>query len=294
MKAPALLIVAGLLLIGCSPYSGSTRPLGPGDETLKTRLDALANVGKVLGWDDGSLPSAVATQVGGGVGFRILKWVEGKAQETVVWSEKDRDKAVVDAAKQNLDTVVVPVYHVRPWANQISPLPEAASQWTPAQLAEWLVWEWSANRGGADSPAKLSRNSFVAYKFAEAMLIKWQGAGSGDLARWREGVRDRQTFEELTADLRQQVRGIVAAQKEPVERAATLDRIQTAWINNFQQQYPTRFLTNRYQDFGDGGPLPPLTLETLGDETLGWSAWDSTRVWDDAKALWKAVQATTP
>jgi len=291
LRGYPLLGVILAFLASCSPFEGTIQALGPGQETLKTRIEGLANIAASVGWENPGFPPGILTGSEQGLGYRILSSTDGLSPTSaVVWTSQERDKRLQAAQAQNLQTLVVPVWHVRPWLDQMSPLPSVAIHWTTAQLAEWLAWEWAAAKGGVDTPEKRTRVAFFSYKFAETLVIRMQGAGSEELARWRESVRDRQTFQTLMVDLRGQVRGILATKADPEEKQDTLVRIQKAWFNGFTQQYPNRFLTNGYLAFGATGFVAPLGLEALEDDSLGWEAWDGTKVWNSGASLWKALQ----
>ncbi|HET7838481.1 MAG TPA: hypothetical protein VFL04_01890, partial [Rectinemataceae bacterium] len=176
---------------------------------------------------------------------------------------KDREKGLAYA--------IAPIWHLRPYMNRASPLPMAAFNWNDAELAEWLAWEWAAKRQGGRDP-KPAAVSYAAYWLAAAVVTRMQGPGSLQLARWREGVRDRRTFQLLASDLQGQVRGILASHTDPKDREATLRRIERNWLFSYQQQYSRRFLTNAYQGFGKDGWVDPLALEQIEGDTLGWGA----------------------
>jgi len=287
-------VLGGLLLwaLGaCTPFGGQVKAFSGAEPALQNRVKALVNVAQDLGWKTAFVPDQVVEGPGRPLGTLVTQ-EDAKAvpRSLAVWDPSQ--VAAAQPGAPGAPKAEAALWHARPWVDLRSPLPAAARQWTDAELAEWLAWEWAADRLGVRTDRQAAQVSFFAYKFAEAVVTRLQGPGSPELARWREGVRDRQTFELLVADLRDQVRGIVAAQADPAERKATLERIERHWLDVFHQQYMNRFLTNDHQAFGADGWVEPVALEQIPGETLGWKDWDPNRSFDSAAALWDQVVGT--
>lgn len=244
--------------------------------TIKNRLNALKNISLGLGWPDLWLPKGMLKETGGPLGYKIVYSKKNeKIKVQVLWSNKDKESFISTLKDKDNSFTVDVLYHCRPYLNKKSPLPGKATDWTDAQLGEWLCWEWAAKKLGTNTPEKLSAVSFVAWKFNEAVMMKLLGSGSLELAHWKETVRDRRTFQVLVSDLLSQVLTVWNANPGSVEREKTLQRIEKNWFISYRQEYKNRFLTNLYMDFGKAGWVDPLDLHVIDQDTLGWKEWES-------------------
>jgi hypothetical protein len=259
---------------------------------LRSRIGAMVNVAGELRMPGAFVPKGVL-EGSEAVGYKVVRSADGARMETrVLWSESAANEFVRKSKAGNFACAVTPVYHCRPWLNKDSPLPAAAARWNDAELGEWLAWEWAARRLGTRDPQRLSAVSFAAWRIDEALLARMQGPGSLQLARWREAVRDRRTFQILICDLQGQVKGILASHAEPKDRDSTLRRIERNWFFSYQQQYPNRFLSNGYRDFGKDSWVDPLVLEGIETDTLGWKRFESSapQGMDQVPALLEALR----
>jgi hypothetical protein len=243
---------------------------------IENRLKALMNISVERGWPEPWVPGGVVMETAGELGYEVI-YSEGddKMKTRAFWSIKDKDSFIHTLQEKKISFIEEPIYHCRPYLNKKSPLPGAALEWSDTQLGEWLCWEWAAEEIGTNTPRKLSGVSFIAWKFNETVITQLLGPGSLELTYWKETIRDRRTFQVLVKDLRSQVRAILDSNPESEERDKTLQRIEKNWFVSYRQEYKNRFLTNLYKNFGNSGWVDPLALFLIGEETIGWSEWES-------------------
>jgi len=268
-------ITCVVIVFSCSPYSGSgasmrldsisKRP----DADMSKKLQAVVNIAAQLGWVETTTPVRIiktGTTTAGSesqdtIGYKIVTFDEKNVLKTVfAWSIRDRDRLTASLDKKSLSYRVIALEHCRPWLDRDSPLPASASSWPRMKLLEWLVWEWSAKTLMKNNPMRESAVEYAVKVITPELARVQLGPDSIELTQWQDNFRDKSTFQTIASDLASQIKGILEAQPDPTERDIVLHRIQRAWFNDYSTNYPNRFLTNAYVDFGKGGYVDPLSI----------------------------------
>ncbi len=279
----AAIVAFSIFLFSCSPNSGlgasmrlDTRSSKP-DAAMTKKIQAVVNIAAQLGWKTTALPSKILkgnpadpNAISDALGYRLVTLDEkNKLNTLLAWSTRDRDKLTAAFDQKSIAYQVFPLEHCRPWINKDSPLPASASTWPRIKLIEWLVWEWSAKTLLKKDAARESAVDYAVKTLTPEIARVQIGADSIELTQWQDAFRDKVTFYTLASDLATQIEGILAAQSNPTERDLVMHRIQRAWFNDYTTNYPNRFLTNGYVDFGKNGYLEPLSVLGMGFSFAG-------------------------
>lgn len=147
---------------------------------------------------------------------------------------------------------------VEPWNSlgylglRPSPLFEAQASWPYARLVEWINFElFSA--ACAKSKDQAVREDFPAFaaeiatrEYLQAKLT----AASPLLGNYLSEKRDDATFAALFPDFRSRIAGLYSQRPLPADWKERRDFLSRTWLQDFRDKYPSRFLTNKYLDFG--------------------------------------------
>ena len=133
-----------------------------------------------------------------------------------------------------------------------TPLTDSLSKLSYDRLVEWINRElFSAAVSGKASAT--DRDSFVAFA-AEVATRDYLAAkltpASPLLGNYISSKRDERTFALLFPDFRSRIENLYAQSPLPEDWQKQRDFLMRTWLQDFRLNYPNRFITNAYSDFG--------------------------------------------
>lgn len=156
-----------------------------------------------------------------------------------------------------------------------SPLTDSLSGLSYDRLVEWINRElFSAAVPKGLSPA--DRASFVAFA-AEVATRDYLAAkltlASPLLGNYISAKRDERTFALLFPDFRSRIENLYAQSPLPEDWQKQRDFLTRTWLQDFRLNYPNRFITNAYSEFGRGR-LSDAELASWRELQPGYEDWN--------------------
>ena len=143
-----------------------------------------------------------------------------------------------------------------------------------ARLAEWINLElFSAAYAKSKDPAL--RDAFPAFASEAATreyLVSKLTAASPLLGAYVSEKRDERTFAALFPDYRGRIEGLYAQKPLPPDLGKRRDFLSSTWIQDFRLNYPSRFMTNEFKDFGLE-PISDAEMAAWRSSYEGWNQW---------------------
>lgn len=137
-----------------------------------------------------------------------------------------------------------------------APLTDSLSRLSYGRLVEWINRELFA----AAVPRTMSaaeRDSFVAFA-AEIATRDYLAAkltlASPLLGNYISAKRDERTFALLFPDFRSRIENLYAQDPLPGDWQKQRDFLMGSWLQDYRLNYPNRFITNLYSEFGRAQP----------------------------------------
>jgi predicted aminopeptidase len=173
------------------------------------------------------------------------------------------DQAYVDA----LDSIAA-------YTNAVSPLTPSILDSSYEDLIEWVVREilFAAVRATTE-PGKLDGFAeFASEQIALAFLRDTLSPESPVISRYISTRRDARTFAALLPDYRSRFETLYANEKDPATREKTREMLSRAWLVDFRDRYPDRFLTNDWLLFAKD-PWNDARLAAWNHPYPRWDEW---------------------
>jgi predicted aminopeptidase len=136
-----------------------------------------------------------------------------------------------------------------------SPVFDGLSALPMERIVEWVNRELFA----ASAPKRMdgaARSAFAAFAAEMATrdyLAARLSPASPVLGSYISSKRDERTFASLYPDFLSRIQGLYAQKPLPEDWAARRDFLIRTWLQDFRLNYPNRFITNAFKDFGQGG-----------------------------------------
>ncbi len=197
------------------------------------------------------------------------------ARESVFFADKEAAKAARDKAERKGDAAFV-----EPWPTlnvfglSPGPLVDADAALPLERLAERVNYELFYAAYGKRG-AKEEREAFAAFAAEEATaayLAARLSPASPLLGQYLAEKRDERTFAALFRDYRSRFEGLYARSPLPDDWMRIREFLAETWLTDYRANYPNRFLTNRYRDFGKTKPSD-AELAAWRDPFAGRDVW---------------------
>jgi len=190
------------------------------------------------------------------------------------------DKAAAERAARKSEAKGKSAF-VEPWDSlgflglAPTPLTDSLSRLSYDRLVEWINRElFSAALPKGLSPAE--RDSFAAFA-AEAATKDYLAAkltlASPLLGNYISSKRDERTFALLFPDFRSRIENLYAQSPFPQDWQKQRDFLMKTWLQDYRLNYPNRFITNLYSDFGRVQPSD-AELASWREQQPGYEDWN--------------------
>ncbi|MBL8966623.1 MAG: aminopeptidase [Spirochaetaceae bacterium] len=142
------------------------------------------------------------------------------------------------------------------------------------RLAERVNYElfYAAFGKRGDAATRESFAAFAAEEATAAYLASKLTPASPLLGNYLAEKRDERTFAALFPDYRSRFKGLYGQSPPPPDLVALRDFLSETWLRDYRVNYPNRFITNKYKDFGREMPSD-AELAAWRDPFAGRAAW---------------------
>lgn len=197
-------------------------------------------------------------------------------------------KAAEKAGGEGAGAFLEPCDSLRPLGLAPSPLVESDAALGYDRLAERIFRElfYAAYGKRGDEASRESFASFAAEEATAAYLASKLTPASPLLGNYLAEKRDERTFAALFPDYRSRFEGLYAQSPLPPDWVTLRDFLSEAWLQDYRANYPNRFITNKFKDFGRKMPSD-AELAAWSDPFAGRAAWEKrlTEMAGDFRAL---------
>ncbi|GAB1482215.1 hypothetical protein MASR2M78_10300 [Treponema sp.] len=171
---------------------------------------------------------------------------------------------------------------------KLAPLTPSLSNLSLDRYVEWLNLQIFKQRFAThtDERVQTSFPAFAAEKATLAYIREKSGSDSTLLGQYLSEKRDERTFAALFPDLYSRIQTLYDQEPLPADLGAQRKFLVDSWLLVYRDQYPNRFITNKYRDFASKG-ISDEELAVWKNEYTYWSYWEK-RLSDkgsDLKAL---------
>ena len=190
------------------------------------------------------------------------------------------DKAAAERAARKSEAKGLSAY-VEPWDSlgflglAPTPLNDSLAKLSYDRLVEWInreLFSAAIHKGVSDA----DHDSFVAFA-AEVATRDYLAAkltpASPLLGNYISSKRDERTFALLFPDFRSRIENLYAQSPLPGDWQKQRDFLMKTWLQDYRLNYPNRFITNLYSDFGRVQPSD-AELASWREQQPGYEDWN--------------------
>lgn len=156
-----------------------------------------------------------------------------------------------------------------------SPLTDAQASWPYAKLVEWINSELfsAACARSRDQAVRDHFPTFAAEIATKEYLESKLTSASPILGSYISEKRDDRAFAALLPDYRSRIGDLYAQRPLPPDWSSTRDFLSRTWLQDYRDKYPSRFLTNKYRDFGRS-PVSDAEIAAWSFPSAAWGEWE--------------------
>lgn len=179
------------------------------------------------------------------------------------------------AASGGKAILLEPRESLRPLAKRAAPLLESFSAWPYERIVEWVNLQLFESAIASSKKAKELEGfaAFAAEEATVAFLKRQLSPSSPILGRYIAEKRDERAFAALFPDYRSRFEGLYAQKPLPEDWEKRREFLSRTWLQDYWNNYPNRFLTNRFRDFGRKPPTD-VELAAWSSPFAGREGWE--------------------